>query len=426
MFHRKNQRIWAFGWFGCALAILFVFQARQPGSAAQITATPVVTTSRTLAVQFLPTNTPRPTRTPTAGQPVAPVEGRLCYDCNRLRLRNSPGTAGEILAMLDEGVVFQIVGRTEDAAWIEITLADGRRGWIAAAYARHPDTGALEPGRISGLPVTGLAVEASPTPTSEYLASVPGWLTGITSNARQIYLRGQGMGNRANVFSKVGDSITASANFLYPFGQGQYDLGQYGGLGGVVSYYVQANARAGNSFANTSLAAGGGWTADKLLTPGYAFPDVCGSDTPLVCEYKSVRPAVALIMLGTNDSGSGATDVFAFQLGEIVRISIEMGVVPVLSTIPPKNIDENQESRVNAFNEVIRQTARQYDVPLWDYYANMINLPNRGMSSDGLHPSAPPDGAAGRFSADNLQYGFTLRNLNALQVLDSLWRFVMY
>jgi hypothetical protein len=328
--------------------------------------------------------------------------------------------------MLDEGVVFQIVGRTEDAAWIEITLSDGRRGWIASTYARHPDTGSLELGRISGLPVTGLAVEASPTPTSEYLASVPGWLTGITSNARQIYLRGQGMGNRSNVFSKIGDSITTSANFLYPFGQGQYDLGQYGGLGGVLNYYLQANARAGNSFVNTSLAAGGGWTADKLLTPGYAFPDTCGSDTPLVCEYKFVRPAVALIMVGTNDSGRGAADVYAYQLGEIVRISIDMGVVPVLSTIPPKNIDENQEFRVNAFNEVIRQVARQYDVPLWDYHANMINLPNRGMSSDGLHPSAPPDGAAGRLSADSLQYGFTMRNLNALQVLDALWRFVIY
>jgi lysophospholipase L1-like esterase len=135
---------------------------------------------------------------------------------------------------------------------------------------------------------------------------------------------------------------------------------------------------------------------------------------------------VALIMIGTNDSGSGATDAFAWQMSEIVRISIEMGVIPVLSTIPPKNIDENQEARVNAFNEVIRQIARQYDVPLWDYYANMVNLPNRGMSSDGLHPSAPPDGAAGRLTADNLQYGFTMRNLNALQVLDSLWQFVMY
>jgi hypothetical protein len=38
----------------------------------------------------------------------------------------------------------------------------------------------------------------------------------------------------------------------------------------------------------------------------------------------------------------------------------------------------------------------------------------------------PPDGATARFTPENLQYGYTVRNLNALQVLDALLRTVMY
>ena len=56
----------------------------------------------------------------------------------------------------------------------------------------------------------------------------------------------------------------------------------------------------------------------------------------------------------------------------------------------------------------------------------MENAPNEGMSKDGLHPSFPPDSGAARFTAENLQYGYTIRNLSALQVLDVLWHTVLY
>jgi lysophospholipase L1-like esterase len=130
-------------------------------------------------------------------------------------------------------------------------------------------------------------------------------------------------------------------------------------------------------------------------------------------------------MIGTNDSGSGSPDVFANNLRQIVQITIDMGIVPVLSTIPPKNLGDDQNFRVDAYNSVIRQIAAQFDIPLWDYFSNMVNAPNRGMSPDGLHPSESPYGS-GVLTAESLRYGFTIRNLNALQVLDSIWRKVMY
>jgi hypothetical protein len=48
------------------------------------------------------------------------------------------------------------------------------------------------------------------------------FISGITEHLRQIFLLGPSLGNRANVFSKIGDSITANAAFLAPIGWGRY------------------------------------------------------------------------------------------------------------------------------------------------------------------------------------------------------------
>ena len=243
----------------------------------------------------------------------------------------------------------------------------------------------------------------------------------VSFAAREIFLRGRALGNRANVFSRVGDSITASPYFLTPFGTGQYDLGAYRAeLEPVVNRYREANARAGNSFANPSLAAGNGWGADRILQPGASGADLCGSEPPLVCEYRNVRPAVALIMIGTNDSGGVTPESYTANLRRIVDISFEMGVIPVLSTIPPKRLDAWHTARVTEWNQIIRSLAQHYDIPLWDYWHALQNAPNQGIGPDGIHPSIPPDGLTGRFTPANLQYGYTIRNLTALQVLKSV------
>jgi lysophospholipase L1-like esterase len=220
--------------------------------------------------------------------------------------------------------------------------------------------------------------------------------------------------------------MTVSPYFLTPIGNGNYQLGAYGDLADTIGYFSQANARTGNSFANVSLAAGGGWSTNTLLQAGYSSPQICGKDSPLVCEYKQVKPAIALIMIGTNDSGSGSTDWFEGNLRQIVQTSMDMGIIPVLSTIPPKPMNADQTARGIAFNQVIRSVAVQYDVPLWDYFTAMDALPDKGISSDHLHASVPPGGQSAVFTAENLQYGYTIRNLEALQVLDVLRRLVLY
>ncbi|MBX3061712.1 MAG: GDSL-type esterase/lipase family protein [Anaerolineae bacterium] len=380
----------------------------------------------------LPTNTPRGGSGSTGGgsevvtatpAPVTqPFQAKLCADCLRVRIRATPGTAGEVVGFVPPDAQFSVVARSNDALWLQIVLLDGSSGWVSVDFVRGFDGKPFSNAVIDGLPIAGEAIEASVTPTSSL--GIPAFLSGVTSNARTIFLKGRELGNAANVFVRIGDSITVSPNFLFDIGVGKVDLGGYGVLGSVIDFYKNGQVRGGNSFTIQPIAAGGGWASEALFIPGYSFPEVCGQRTPLVCELEVTKPAVALIMIGTNDSGSGSPDTFGNNLRTIVEITIKNGTIPVLSTIPPKNIDEDQTRRVDAFNRVIRQVAQFYEIPLWDYYYSMAQLPNNGMSADGLHPSVPPNGRVYSFTPENLQYGYTLRNLQALQVLDTLWRLV--
>jgi hypothetical protein len=266
-------------------------------------------------------------------------------------------------------------------------------------------------------PGAGTSPAADPASTPRYA-----YTENITPRAREIFLLGQSLGNRPNVFSKVGDSITDNDAFLVPIGLGNYNLRDHAYLQPVIDYFSQAAAGDGNSFANTSLAAKGGWSAWQVREPGKGDPALCRQDeTPLVCEYRLVRPSIALIMLGTNDVMTTPSGTYESWMREIVETSIEMGVIPVLSTIPDFK-REGFEERVPELNGIIRSLALEYEVPLWDYWASLQDLPEKGLSEDGVHPgwAVPAD-----FKPYFLQYGMTMRNLTALQALDAIWREVI-
>jgi hypothetical protein len=210
-----------------------------------------------------------------------------------------------------------------------------------------------------------------------------------------------------------------------PIGYGHYHLGDFGYLRTTIRFFSTPTATGANSFAGVSVAANNGWTTDTVLNPAYANPDLCRTgESPLQCEYRLNHPAVALIMFGSNDVIAVPAEDYARNLRTITEFSITQGVIPVLSTIPPRR---GFEDRTTFYNQLIRQTAAQFGTPLWDYNAAMLTLPDAGLSDDGLHPSAPPNpfenGA--NFTGENLRYGYVMRNLTALQVLDTLRRQVL-
>lgn len=269
------------------------------------------------------------------------------------------------------------------------------------------------------------ALTARPT-TDAPAQGYAGYVSGISAHARQVFQLGQRLGNRPNVFSKVGDSITASPLFLSPIGVGQYNLRSYTELQGLIDFYSASNARGNdNSFYNTSLAAKVSWRAQSVLSPDQADPAYCNAgETPLACEYRLVRPSVALIMLGTNDVPF-TTDVdFEFDMRQVVQVTLQSGVIPVLSTIPPL-FRTGLDGRAEQLNVIIVKLAHEYDIPLWDYWSALQGLPNSGMASDGVHPDWAPQGHNADFAAEYLQYGTVVRNLTALYVLDGIRRQVV-
>lgn len=239
----------------------------------------------------------------------------------------------------------------------------------------------------------------------------------ITSHIRNIYTLGQQLGNRNHVFSKVGDSITVSNSFLYPFGIGRYNLEDYSYLDTTIQQFSQHNANIGNSFINESLASREGWSANAVLNPQMANAAHClAGETPLLCEYRIVRPSIAFIMFGTNDSGYRTVDQYTADMHDIIRLSEENGVIPILSTIPNR---PDVQQQVLRFNDVIRALATENQLPFIDLYAMTVHLPNYGLTTDNVHLSSSPLGITGTatFNAQNLTYGYVVRNLATLQAL---------
>lgn len=327
---------------------------------------------------------------------------------SNLIVRSEPWETSYQLGTVNSRQLVTIVGRTEDNMWLQTEALNGAIGWVSAEYIDLY-------GDLLRVPVTherniiGMTVELSPE---------------VEQNIRQIFARGQALGNNAHVFSKVGDSITFNPAFMNPIGYGQYNLGGFTYLQPTVDYFALGYARFGDPFANASLSAKIGWTAPTVLNPSYADPEYCTyGESPLACEYRNSKPSVALIMLGTNDVGTMGSAPYYYTMEDIIIQSIDAGVIPVLSTIPPR---KNFDAKVEEFNGLVRYLAQGYSVPLWDYGRAMQELGTRGLDVDGVHPSMPQKGVKGAadFRAFNLESGYVVRNLTGLQMLDTVRRVI--
>lgn len=346
------------------------------------------------------------------------VQARVLESAGGLRLRQLPSDNGRVMVNLNAGTELQIDGRTSDNAWLLITTSEGYEGWVRSNFVEL---------YVDLVDVDAIAdpqpVEFIVPPTPEGGVNV---VTSIGGGARQIYVTGQAAGNQRNVFTKVGDSLTDSSYFLRGYGSGDYSLRSYGSLLPVVQFFAGGSALGGNPFISGSISARASWGSVSALDPGSADPGRCNAgETPVACEMRVVKPAVALIMIGTNDAPAYPPDQYGARLRQIVETCIQYNVVPILSTLPPRaQFNDN----IIAYNQVITGMAQQYGVPLTDLYSALAGLPGQGYGPDGIHLSIPPGGVAAAydFTPENLQYGTTMRNLTALQILDTVWRQVLY
>lgn len=245
-------------------------------------------------------------------------------------------------------------------------------------------------------------------------------------NIQAIFAHGQILGNHALVFAKVGDSITMSPSYLYAIGEGYFDLGDYTHLNAIIRYFtaVTVNESVRTSFNHQPASAGVGWSAFHVFDVNSPKPAYCGAyETPIACEYRALNPSFAVVMFGTNDVGYRTDAQFETDIRRIIDFSIEGGVIPILSTIPPQRGTHNPH-RVADFNQIIIRLAEEYHLPYMEYHSALMGLMNGGLTTDGLHPSTPPNGYedTARFDDNTLRYGYVVRNLLTLEILNQTAR----
>jgi hypothetical protein len=230
----------------------------------------------------------------------------------------------------------------------------------------------------------------------------------LDESVKDIYQRGQELGNDPHAFSKIGDCGSTPAWFLGDFDRGDkyYSLGEYQYLKGVIQEFQ-------GSYARTSLAAKSGFNASSIFAPIWADRTQClPNESPLACEYRVHKPAYAFIMLGSNDVWHQET--FESQMRKIIEYSINNGVIPILST-KADNLEGD-----NTINATIARLAIEYRVPLWNYWQAAQPLEAAGLQEDRVHISWGPN----RFDDPLvMEKGWPVRNLTALQVLDAVWRY---
>jgi hypothetical protein len=227
----------------------------------------------------------------------------------------------------------------------------------------------------------------------------------LSARARQVLQAGIARGANPRAFAKVGDCETITDWFLVDFDKGArfYDLGPYTSLQPVIDFFA-------GSFARKSAASMRGFTAASALSPIWADPKVCQSgETPLGCEYRLQKPAMAFIMLGTNDVNHKAT--FETNLRQVLDQTLALGILPVMVTKADNLEGDNQ------INLTMARLAYEYELPLWNFWAAVQPLPNHGLVEDNAHLTHAPN----LFSTpDTLQMAWPVRNLTALQMLQAV------
>ena len=228
-----------------------------------------------------------------------------------------------------------------------------------------------------------------------------------SDTARALYQRGQLNDRNPNAFSKIGDGEISAEWFFTAFdlGVSYYTLEPYQDLQIVIDQFQ-------GSFERIGAAARRGFNTLKILDPTLGDIAMCDlGESPLGCELRLHKPAFAILSLGTNQVWQ--PDVFEAGMRQILDILIAANVVPILST---KGDNLEGDHRIN---QIVACLAEEYDLPLWNFWAAIQPLPNHGLQADLEHLTY---GVTDFGDPIAMQSAWTIRNLTALQALESVWR----
>jgi hypothetical protein len=232
----------------------------------------------------------------------------------------------------------------------------------------------------------------------------------VSAHARTIYQAGIAAGNSPNAFSRVGDCQNVIEFFLGPFDNPKmYRLGPYTDLQPVIAAFK-------GSYGRKNITVKGGFNVASVLNPTYSDPVQCKpNETPLACEFRLQKPAFAIISMETW-WGQKPNENYEKYLRQIVDFTIAHNVVPILAT-KADNLEGD-----NSINLRIARVAYEYDLPVWNFWAAVQSIPDKGLWDDGFHLTNNPDHQFFFDDPAGLRTGVAIRNLTALQALNAVWR----
>jgi hypothetical protein len=264
----------------------------------------------------------------------------------------------------------------------------------------------------------GVTPSSSPAPTTtlapDAWKSMPVAPLSVSERVAEVYQRGLALGRDPNRFSKIGDCQNITPYFLSAFDDpSKYRLGdQYAYLQLTIDHFI-------GSWSRKSVATHGGFNAATVLNPIWTLiirPDVCEKgESPAACELRVNNPSFAIISM--EEDWSGDMQKYDLRMRELVEYVLSQDVIPIIATRA-----ELPNSKIS-INAIVTKIAYDYDIPLWNFGASVIPLPNQGLSADGFHLT--PGTVEGNYYFDDpvrMKFGWTWRNLTALLAIDAVYR----
>ncbi len=266
-------------------------------------------------------------------------------------------------------------------------------------------TPTLEPEAPTATPTTPPTPTPTPVPVNglpvESFIIIP---PNVQENVRDIYANGQLWGRDPNAYSVLGDSTALNPHLLARFGEPELNLGEYSYLQSTVDAFA-------NNWSRYGVAARHGLHSWSVFDPFWADKDWCVPEEDLLtCEIRLQNPSYLIIRLGSNDAG--APSGYRYNMRQMVEVAISNGVIPIIMT----KADRFEGDNTN--NEIMREIAAEYQIPIWDFDVLAETLPNRGLDTDNIHTK---EYESNDFTLpETFQSGHAMQDLSGLMMLDAI------
>jgi len=252
---------------------------------------------------------------------------------------------------------------------------------------------------------TGVATEESSSNTPTETPIVNDWMNlpiepEPTDRVKSIYEYGQTLGNNPQAFSIFGDCQARPGEFFGVFETDETLIASLTPeLQETVNHFY-------GSFNRESPTAQDGTTPGALLWDQWHRGEYgCTfAETPVDCELRIQNPSFVIIQIGSHFESRNTE-----YLRRIITQLIDRGVVPILAT---KADNRELDFRINRDMYLL---AQEFDLPLWNFWASLSDLPNRGLYT---RDDRPLQGDI--YLIEEAQ---EIQRMTGLEALNIVWRY---